>query len=193
MFLLNWPLIISASGVMLTTIVWVVFAGLAVVRITHGTHVLVMSQSRGGVCRLCSTQCQCPLKPAGTHSSSSSSSRCSFCVCVCAGRCSVTDTAQGRRPSRRELALRHQRPHALRLAQSQKVDLWVINTVLADMSGVDLCRMLKDRSLPPVIYMVADVYHVEDERAARCCGVSLFGCKPIQASWFKSCVKVTNY
>ena len=75
---------------------------------------------------------------------------------------------------------------ALRLAQSQKVDLWVINAVLADMSGTDLCWMLKSRSPPPAIYIVTDAYRVEDERAARCCGVSLFGCKPVRASWFKS-------
>jgi DNA-binding response OmpR family regulator len=75
---------------------------------------------------------------------------------------------------------------ALRLAQAEEVDLWVINAVLADMSGVDLCRMLKGRSPPPVIYIVTDAYRVEDERAARCCGVSLFACKPVQASWFKS-------
>jgi DNA-binding response OmpR family regulator len=73
---------------------------------------------------------------------------------------------------------------ALRLALSQQVDLWVINTALSDMSGIDLCAMLKGRSPPPVVYMVTDDYRVEDERAARCCGVSLFACKPIQATWF---------
>jgi DNA-binding response OmpR family regulator len=73
---------------------------------------------------------------------------------------------------------------ALRLAQSHTVDLWVINAVLADMSGTDLCCMLKSRCPPPAIYMVTDAYRVEDERAARCCGVSMFGCKPVQASWF---------
>jgi DNA-binding response OmpR family regulator len=74
---------------------------------------------------------------------------------------------------------------ALRLALTQPVDLWVINTVLSDMSGIDLCAMLKALSPPPIIYMVTDAYRVEEERAARCCGVSLYGCKPIQASWFK--------
>jgi DNA-binding response OmpR family regulator len=74
---------------------------------------------------------------------------------------------------------------ALRLARSEQVDLWVINTALTDMSGIDLCGMLKSRSPPPAIYMVTNAYRVEDERAARCCGVSLFACKPIQASWFK--------
>ena len=75
---------------------------------------------------------------------------------------------------------------ALRLAQCEKVDVWVINTVLPDMSGMDLCQMLKGRSSPPLVYIVTDAYRVEDERAARCCGVSLFACKPVEASWFKA-------
>ena len=75
---------------------------------------------------------------------------------------------------------------ALRLAQREQVELWVINAVLADMPGRDLCCMLKNRSPPPAIYMVTDAYRVEEERAARCCGVSLFACKPIEASWFES-------
>jgi DNA-binding response OmpR family regulator len=81
---------------------------------------------------------------------------------------------------------------ALRLAEREWVDLWVINAVLADMPGTDLCRMLNDRFPRPVIYMVTDAYRVEDERAARCCGIALFACKPVQASWFEFDSRVTD-
>jgi DNA-binding response OmpR family regulator len=73
---------------------------------------------------------------------------------------------------------------ALRLARTQCMDLWIINTVLEDMSGIDLCCMLRNRSPPPVIYIVTDAYCVEDEQAARICGVSMFECKPIKSWWF---------
>ena len=75
---------------------------------------------------------------------------------------------------------------ALRLAQREQVDLWVINIALDDMSGADLCWMLKSRTRPPVIYIVTDAYREEDERTARGCGAALFGCKPIETSWFKT-------
>ena len=75
---------------------------------------------------------------------------------------------------------------ALRLALTQGVDLWIINTVLADMSGIDLCRMLKTRSPPPVCYIVTDAYRAEEERAARTCGAALFERKPIRSCWFRT-------
>ena len=69
--------------------------------------------------------------------------------------------------------------------RSARVDLWVVNTMLPDISGIDLCGMLKGRSPPPAVYIVTDAYRMEDERGP-CCGVSLFACKPVQASWFKN-------
>ena len=74
---------------------------------------------------------------------------------------------------------------ALRLCQTEQVDLWVIHLVLPDMSGLDLCATLKARLSRPVIYIVSDEYRPEDERAARARGASLFGCKPVQAWWFE--------
>ena len=74
---------------------------------------------------------------------------------------------------------------ALRLAQSEEVDLWVIHLVLPDMSGLQLCEILKTRLSRPVIYIVSEDYRAEDERAARAGGASLFSCKPVQAWWFE--------
>jgi DNA-binding response OmpR family regulator len=73
---------------------------------------------------------------------------------------------------------------ALRLARSEYVDLWVVNVVLVDISGIDLCGMLRSRSPPPAVYMVTDAYRAEDERAARAAGAAMFGCKPITMEWF---------
>jgi DNA-binding response OmpR family regulator len=75
---------------------------------------------------------------------------------------------------------------ALRLARSEYVDLWVVNAVLVDMSGIDLCSMLRNRSTPATVYVVTDAYRAADEQAARICGASLFGCKPMQAEWFST-------
>ena len=69
---------------------------------------------------------------------------------------------------------------ALRLARTHPVDLWVVNNHLLDMSGLDVCALLKIRLAQPVIYMVVDEYNQAIEREARIRGAALFGCKPIQ-------------
>jgi DNA-binding response OmpR family regulator len=73
---------------------------------------------------------------------------------------------------------------ALRLSRMEGADLWVINPVLPDMSGLDLCTMLRGHLARPVIYVIADRYRADDERAARIRGAALFGCKPVQMKWF---------
>src|SRR5688572_14490197 len=47
---------------------------------------------------------------------------------------------------------------ALRLARSQRIDLWVINGVLPGLSGYELCRMLKLHSPSATISIVTDEY-----------------------------------
>jgi CheY-like chemotaxis protein len=74
---------------------------------------------------------------------------------------------------------------ALRLPQANEVDLWVIHLMLPDMTGLELCQILKARLSRPVIYVVTDDYCAADERAARARGASLFGCKPAEAWWFE--------
>ena len=68
---------------------------------------------------------------------------------------------------------------ALRLARSQPVDVWMVNDYLPDMSGLDVCALLKNYLVQAVIYMVTDNYDQAIEREARICG-ALFGCKPLQ-------------
>ena len=69
---------------------------------------------------------------------------------------------------------------ALRLARTQPVDIWMVNDFLPDMSGLDVCALLKNYLVEVVIYMVTDNYDQAIEREARICGVALFGCKPVQ-------------
>ena len=73
---------------------------------------------------------------------------------------------------------------ALRLARGHGADLWVIHVALPDMSGLDVCAMLRDRRPEAVVYMVADEYSEADERAARTGGASLFMSKPLVASFW---------
>jgi PleD family two-component response regulator len=73
---------------------------------------------------------------------------------------------------------------ALRLAAVETVDLWVVNVLLPDMPGSDLCVMLRSRWPSPTVYVVTDSYRAEDECTARTCGAALFVCKPVQPSWF---------
>ena len=74
---------------------------------------------------------------------------------------------------------------ALRTAHVRAVDLWVVNMSLPDMSGLDLCCMLRQRR-PVHAFVIADRYDVDNERAARVFGAAMFACKPVQAEWFDS-------
>jgi CheY-like chemotaxis protein len=70
---------------------------------------------------------------------------------------------------------------ALQLARKESVDLWVLNTVLPDMSGFDLCAMLRNCWPRSVIYVVTDDYSAAEERTARISGATLFACKTLFA------------
>ena len=80
---------------------------------------------------------------------------------------------------------------ALHLVRIRPVDLWLINIQLPDMSGLDLCSMLKNQ-LKSVIYMVTDRYDEKIEREARIRGAAMFECKPVQAKWIEHLMCVRN-
>jgi len=75
---------------------------------------------------------------------------------------------------------------ALRFGRQQTISLWTINVELPDLSGLDICGMIKSLSSHSVIYMVTARYRAEDERIARIRGASLFISKPICVSWFEA-------
>lgn len=74
---------------------------------------------------------------------------------------------------------------ALRQLQHDTITLWVINVQLPDMSGTDLCQMIKSQSSSAVVYLLTDEYRTEDERAAWLAGATMFRPKPIDPAWFE--------
>ena len=72
---------------------------------------------------------------------------------------------------------------ALRLANRVASDLWIVNCSLPDLSGTDLCQMLKSRDARSVVYLLADEYSAEQEQAARLAHANLFGVKPAHQQW----------
>lgn len=75
---------------------------------------------------------------------------------------------------------------ALRVARTRRIDLWAVNAVLPDMSGLDLCQMLRDRDENAAVILVAESCNADQERIARRCGAVFYECKPLSAEWFES-------
>lgn len=57
--------------------------------------------------------------------------------------------------------------------------MWVVNTRLPDMNGVDLQAMLRARGCSSPIALIGDEYRIEDELNARSAGAALFFVKPL--------------
>jgi DNA-binding response OmpR family regulator len=74
---------------------------------------------------------------------------------------------------------------ALHQLQHDIVTLWVINMQLPDISGAELCQMIKSQSPWAVVWLLTDDYRPEDERAAWLAGAALFRPKPIDPAWFE--------
>lgn len=71
--------------------------------------------------------------------------------------------------------------------------LWIINARLPDMSGFELCEMLRQTPRAGcVVCVVSDEYSVEDEKHARVSGASVYTGKPLPggflACWIESLV-----
>ena len=74
---------------------------------------------------------------------------------------------------------------ALRAANELDPDLWVINTRLPDMDGVDLFEMLSDRLEHVPVVLVADEYSADAEIQVRRVGAPVFACKPLDPTWLR--------
>ena len=72
---------------------------------------------------------------------------------------------------------------ALKFSRTNAVDLWVVNTKLPGLTGAELCSMLKSQSVQTSVYLVADEYSPEVERAAWRARATLFGCKGGHDEW----------
>jgi CheY-like chemotaxis protein len=62
----------------------------------------------------------------------------------------------------------------LRLADNTRVDLWMVNVQLPDMSGFDLYDMLHSNFFAERIFLVDDQYDPDRERHACGCGAALY-------------------
>jgi DNA-binding NarL/FixJ family response regulator len=67
---------------------------------------------------------------------------------------------------------------ALRLAATERIDLWVVNAYLAGLSGTDLCRMLKARDRHARVVLIADEHSDTLERSALAAGATMFIVQP---------------
>jgi CheY-like chemotaxis protein len=66
---------------------------------------------------------------------------------------------------------------ALRIARTTAVVLWAVSTELAGLSGFELCSILKASSPSAPVYLAADDYSPEAERAAYAARATLFASK----------------
>lgn len=72
---------------------------------------------------------------------------------------------------------------ALEVRPPGAVDLWMINSRLPDMPGVELHKLLRQHVRRVPMFLVADRYRPEDEIAALAAGSLHFVCKPLRAGW----------
>ena len=78
---------------------------------------------------------------------------------------------------------------ALRLARTNCGGVWLIGVELPDMSGFDLCEMLRQRLGNIRVCMVAGEYHGEHEAASYRCGATFYACKSLGTSWLGECTR----
>lgn len=72
---------------------------------------------------------------------------------------------------------------ALRSATAFFDRLWLINTRLPDMTGVDLLLLIRDRNPNAIVFLVGDSHDQEDEILARSAGPTAYVCKPPHPVW----------
>ena len=78
---------------------------------------------------------------------------------------------------------------ALRLARGNHGGVWLIGVELPDMSGFDLCEMLRQRPGNVRVCMVAGEHRGEHEAASYRCGATFYACKSLGTSWLAECMR----
>jgi DNA-binding response OmpR family regulator len=72
---------------------------------------------------------------------------------------------------------------ALLAAGKHPAALWMINSRLPDMPGVELWELIRHRFPHASAFLVSNSYSLEDEVAARLAGAAAYLCKPASAAW----------
>ena len=76
---------------------------------------------------------------------------------------------------------------ALQIASGKHVSLWFSNMQLADMSGIELLRLIKSVRPAVPFYLVSNHYSADEERKARAAGAAGYLSKPADHTWFEIC------
>ena len=88
---------------------------------------------------------------------------------------------------------------ALRTSYSNPPDLWVINTHLVDMTGLELYAMLTQhgsskngsaKGSTTRAYLVGDTYQAQEEIEVRMQGIPFYLCKPLAGDWLANAIKL---
>ena len=82
--------------------------------------------------------------------------------------------------------------NALRLPRLAPYYLWLVNTHLPDMSGIELLELIRSRDPGAACVLVGDVYQEPDEIAARQSGANLYVCKPPRLEWLQALPRNKN-
>jgi DNA-binding response OmpR family regulator len=75
---------------------------------------------------------------------------------------------------------------ALRVYTALFDGLWLINTRIPDMSGVDLLQSIRERDPYASVFLVDDDYEEEGEITSRDAGATAYVCKPPHPIWLTS-------
>ena len=78
-----------------------------------------------------------------------------------------------------EIVFVHSGNEALRACLTHEPAMWIVNTHLPDMSGIDLQTMLRERGCRSPIALVGDRYCVTEEITARSAGADIYLAKPV--------------
>ena len=75
---------------------------------------------------------------------------------------------------------------ALLHPRESRGNLWLVNSQLRDMTGLELLSLVRSRDPSARCVLVGDAYSETDEVAARQMGATLYVCKPPQIEWVQA-------
>lgn len=77
---------------------------------------------------------------------------------------------------------------ALQLSQQSRVQTWLVNLHLPDMTGLELLDVVRGRYPATTFLLVGDTYSATDELAVRTAGATAYLCKPVDGAWLSQIV-----
>ncbi len=77
---------------------------------------------------------------------------------------------------------------AMRGTNASTSSLWLINSQLPDISGIDLLSLVRQRVPRTRVFLVGDHYCPQEESAARAAGATAYLCKPPTSAWLDNWV-----